>query len=103
MEAYRAGVGQAPTCSKQIYIGVFQVEQCLIYACDNEGNLLTKTRFSDGQRTEYTWDYRNRLVRVVVKDAAGTVLHEERYTSDVLDRRCPTWRHCRDEVLDTGD
>jgi hypothetical protein len=27
------------------------------------------------------------LVWVVVKDAAGTVLHEERYTSDVLDRR----------------
>ena len=61
------------------------------YTYDNEGNLLTKTRLSDGQVTEYTWDYRNRLVRVVVKDAAGTVLHEERYTSDVLDRRIGVW------------
>ncbi|HXG09821.1 MAG TPA: hypothetical protein VNK04_08540 [Gemmataceae bacterium] len=29
--------------------------------------------------------------RVVVKDAAGTVLHEERYTSDVLDRCIDLW------------
>jgi RHS repeat-associated protein len=57
------------------------------YTYDNEGNPLTKTRISDGRRTEFVWDYRNRLSGVVVKDASGTVLQETVFTYDVSDRR----------------
>ena len=57
------------------------------YTYDNEGNTLTKTRISDGQRTEYTWDYRNRLTDVKVKTAAGTVTLEDQFTYDIEDRR----------------
>ncbi len=57
------------------------------YTYDNEGNMLTKTRISDGQRTEFTWDYRNRLTKVVVKDSSGNVLAEQDNTYDVFDRR----------------
>jgi YD repeat-containing protein len=57
------------------------------YTYDNEGNLLSKTRISDGQVTEFVWDYRNRLSGVVVKDAGGAVLQETVFTYDVNDRR----------------
>src|SRR5205085_11506385 len=61
------------------------------YTYDNEANLLTKTRISDSQRTEYTWDYRNRLTNVKVKNAGGTVLQETRFTYDINDRRVSKW------------
>lgn len=61
------------------------------YTYDNEGNLLTKTRISDGERTEYTWDYRNRLIRIMVKDSQGIIQKEARYTYDVFDRRLGVW------------
>lgn len=48
------------------------------YTYDDEGNTLTKVRISDGERTEYTWDYRNRLTQVVVKDSGGSVLSSHR-------------------------
>jgi RHS repeat-associated protein len=57
------------------------------YTYDNEGNELTKVRVSDGQRVEFTWDYRNRMTDVVVKNAAGTVLSSQHNTYDVFDRR----------------
>ncbi len=57
------------------------------YEYDNEGNLLRKTRLSDGQVTEFVWDYRNRLSGVIVKDASGQVVQETVFTYDVFDRR----------------
>jgi RHS repeat-associated protein len=57
------------------------------YAYDNDGNMLTKTRISDGQSWNFTWDYRNRLTDVVVKNASGTVLSSQHNTYDVFDRR----------------
>ncbi len=57
------------------------------YEYDNEGNLLRKTRLSDGQVTEFVWDYQNRLSGVVVKDASGQVVQETVFTYDVFDRR----------------
>jgi RHS repeat-associated protein len=57
------------------------------YTYDLEGNLLTKTRISDGEVTEYTWDYRQRLVHVVVKEADEDIIKEVWYTYDVFDRR----------------
>ncbi len=61
------------------------------YTYDDEGNVLTQTRISDGQRTEYEYDYRNRLTKVLVKTSGGTVLSEERYRYDALDRRISVW------------
>jgi RHS repeat-associated protein len=57
------------------------------YTYDNEGNVKTKTRISDGQVTTFTWDYRNRLTEVVVKTSGGTVLQDDKFTYDVEDRR----------------
>jgi len=61
------------------------------YTYDNEGNMLTKVRISDGERTEFTWDYRNRLTQVVVKSAGGVILKEVRFTYDVWNRRIGVW------------
>jgi RHS repeat-associated protein len=57
------------------------------YTYDNEGNLLTKTEIATGKVTEYTWDYRNRLTNVKQKDSGGTVIQEQIYRYDPLDRR----------------
>jgi RHS repeat-associated protein len=61
------------------------------YTYDNEGNVLTKTRISDGEVTTYTWDSRNRLAEVEVRSAGGLLLHEERYTYDGKGRRIGVW------------
>jgi RHS repeat-associated protein len=53
------------------------------YTYDNEGNVLTQTRISDGQETDYTWDYRNRLTDVKVKNSSGMVIKEDQFTYDV--------------------
>jgi RHS repeat-associated protein len=47
----------------------------------------TKTRISDGQNWNFTWDYRNRLTQLVVKNASGTILSQQNNTYDVFDRR----------------
>ena len=36
------------------------------YACDGEGNMLSETEIATGKVRVYTWDWRNRLTRVVV-------------------------------------
>jgi RHS repeat-associated protein len=61
------------------------------YTYDNEGNVLTKTRISDGQKTDYTWDYRNRLADVKVKNSSGTVIQEDQFTYDVSNLRIGKW------------
>jgi RHS repeat-associated protein len=57
------------------------------YTFDDNGNTLTKTRISDGQKYEFTWDYRNRLTQVVLKNSGGTILQQSDYTYDAFDRR----------------
>jgi RHS repeat-associated protein len=54
---------------------------------DNEGNLLTRTRLTDNQITEYSWDRRNRLASVARRSAAGTLLLQVTFTYDPFDRR----------------
>src|SRR5262249_17505486 len=61
------------------------------YTFDNEGNVLTKTRISDSQKWEFTWDYRNRLTNVKIKNSGGTVILEDRLTYDVWDHRIGKW------------
>jgi RHS repeat-associated protein len=57
------------------------------YTFDNEGNLLTKTRISDSQVTNFTWDYRNRLTEVTIKTSGGTTLQDDKFTYDIENRR----------------
>lgn len=57
------------------------------YEYDAEGNRTRRTEIATGEVTEYTWDYRNRLTRVVIKDASGNVVKQSDYTYDVFDRR----------------
>ena len=61
------------------------------YTYDLEGNQKTKTRISDGQVTEFFWDYRNQLTKAMVKDANGVLLKELRFTYDVEGRRVGEW------------
>ena len=61
------------------------------YTYDLEGNQKTKTRISDGQMTEFFWDYRNQLTKAMVKDANGVLLKELRFTYDVEGRRVGVW------------
>ena len=61
------------------------------YTYDLEGNQKTKTRISDGQVTEFFWDYRNQLTKAMVKDANGILLKELRFTYDVEGRRVGSW------------
>jgi RHS repeat-associated protein len=60
------------------------------YTYDNEGNVATKTRISDGQQSTFSWDYRNRLTEVVVKNGT-TTLQDDKFTYDVQDRRIGKW------------
>jgi RHS repeat-associated protein len=59
------------------------------YTYDGEGNRLTRTKISDNSLTEYTWDYRNRLTKVVERatGSGGAITKETNYTYDVFDRR----------------
>ncbi len=57
------------------------------YAYDNEGNLITKTEISSNAVTQFTYDHRNRLTRVQMRTAAGTVTSQSNYVYDALDRR----------------
>ncbi|HEY7310953.1 MAG TPA: RHS repeat-associated core domain-containing protein [Gemmataceae bacterium] len=57
------------------------------YTYDNEGNTLTQTNIATGSVTYFTWDYRNRLTEVQVKDSHGTLLNDEKFTYDVNNNR----------------
>jgi YD repeat-containing protein len=54
---------------------------------DAEGNLVSKTRTSDGETWTYTWDYRNRLTQVVEKTSAGVTVTNDVFTFDIENRR----------------
>jgi RHS repeat-associated protein len=57
------------------------------YEHDDEGNRKTRTKTSTGEKTEYTWDHRNRLTRVIEKNSSGDIVKQTDYTYDVFDRR----------------
>jgi RHS repeat-associated protein len=57
------------------------------YEYDAEGNRTRRVNIATGEVTEYSWDYRNRLVHVTVKSSGGIVLGDFYYTYDVNDRR----------------
>lgn len=57
------------------------------YQYDNEGNLIRRTKIATSEVTEFEWDHRNRLTRVVFKNAGANVVKEVHYTYDAFDRR----------------
>ncbi|WP_044290863.1 RHS repeat domain-containing protein [Rivularia sp. PCC 7116] len=57
------------------------------YSYDDEGNRTQRVEIATGEITEYSWDYRNRLTEVVVKDTNGNVIKTAGYTYDMFDRR----------------
>ena len=66
------------------------------YTYDDEGNMLTKTKISNGEVTTNSWDYRNRLTHIVVKDA------EEQYDVESADRRRRYVEDIDFHLLDVG-
>ena len=52
------------------------------YTYDGEGNVLTKTSISTSESVEYTWDHRNRLVKVTFKNSGGTPTKIVEYAYD---------------------
>jgi RHS repeat-associated protein len=57
------------------------------YLYDDEGNLTRRTTIASNETTEYTWDYRNRLTQVLVKNSAGTITRQVNFVYDALNRR----------------
>jgi RHS repeat-associated protein len=57
------------------------------YEYDSEGNRTKRIEIATGEVTQYSWDYRNRLTQVTVKDVNGNVIKKAEYTYDVYDRR----------------
>jgi len=43
------------------------------YTYDDEGNRISKTKISNGEKEEYTWDHRNRLVTIAFKNGSNVV------------------------------
>jgi hypothetical protein len=57
------------------------------YEYDNEGNLIRQFERETGRVEEFEWDYRNRLVAVIEKNAAGVIVQIVKYTYDWFGRR----------------
>jgi RHS repeat-associated protein len=57
------------------------------YEYDAEGNMSRRTQIATGEVRDFTWDHRNRLVRVTDKSAGGIIINEALYTYDALNRR----------------
>lgn len=47
------------------------------YTYDDEGNRTVRTKISNNSVTEYTWDHRNRLTKVVERPSAGGAITKE--------------------------
>ncbi len=60
------------------------------YSYDREGNLVSKLNRISGARTNYTYDYRNRLTGVKIFASNGLVTDEIEYLYDPLDQRIGT-------------
>ena len=59
------------------------------YTYDDEGNRITRTKISDDSMTEYSWDHRNRLTKVVERatGSGGAITKQTDYKYDVFNRR----------------
>ncbi|ERN39815.1 RHS repeat-associated core domain protein [Rubidibacter lacunae KORDI 51-2] len=57
------------------------------YSYDDEGNLIEQVDKASGEVTTYTWDHRNRLTEVEVRNSNGDLIRDVEYRYDVLDRR----------------
>ena len=57
------------------------------YEYDNQGNLIRQTEIATGNVQEMEWDYLNRLVAVVDKDAGGNETQKVEFTYDMFGRR----------------
>ena len=57
------------------------------YEYDGEGNLIKRTEIATGEVMELSWDYRNRLTGVEVKDSNDAVIESVEYVYDAFDRR----------------
>jgi RHS repeat-associated protein len=57
------------------------------FVYDDEGNLTQRTTIATNEVTEYSWDYRNRLTQVTVKNAASVITKQVNFTYDALNRR----------------
>jgi RHS repeat-associated protein len=65
-------------------------DAAFIYTYDAAGNLLVRTDKVTGVHRNFTWDYRNRLVRVDDYAADGSLAAEVTYAYDGTDRRIST-------------
>ena len=57
------------------------------YEYDDEGNRKSRKKIVDGVVDSYVWDYRNRLVSIVTKDAGGVTINSVGYEYDADDER----------------
>jgi RHS repeat-associated protein len=57
------------------------------YEYDANGNRTKRTEIANGNVTEYVWNHRDRLTKVISKDAAGNETKTAEYTYDVNNRR----------------
>jgi RHS repeat-associated protein len=57
------------------------------YSYDSEGNMVGRTKTSNGEITTFTWDFRNRLTEVLIKSSGGVTLQDDKFTYDVENRR----------------
>jgi RHS repeat-associated protein len=64
-----------------------QTDGTYSYTYDDEGNLTQRATLATNEVTEYTWDYRNRLTQVTVKNAVQTIIKQVNFTYDALNRR----------------
>jgi RHS repeat-associated protein len=57
------------------------------YLYDDEGNLTRRTTIATNETTEYTWDYRNRLTQVTLRNASNVITRQVNFVYDALNRR----------------
>jgi RHS repeat-associated protein len=57
------------------------------YEYDANGNRTKRTEIANGNVTEYVWNHRDRLTKVISKDATGNETKTAEYTYDVNNRR----------------
>ncbi len=56
------------------------------YENDAEGNLTSKENIATGEREEYAWDHRNRLMSMTFKDGSANVVKKVEQTYDLFNR-----------------
>jgi RHS repeat-associated protein len=57
------------------------------YEYDAEGNLTRRTLIASGDRRDFAWDHRNRLIAVTDRDENQTVVQTVEFAYDALNRR----------------